>query len=132
MTRTRSDHHDVEDVEVTTADLLEAWREATRAAELAERLAALAAQTMANADTRAIRAEELAVMAERAAEAAEQAARTARAAAAEASEYAKTSRDQHTRGATVVETTRGAEMAARDAYHRGEEEARKAHGNSRD
>jgi hypothetical protein len=49
----------VDVITVTTADLLEAWREATRAAELAKRLAKLAADTAARADIRADAAEEL-------------------------------------------------------------------------
>jgi len=53
------------DEPVTTADLLEAWREATRAADLAERLAKLAAETSERADLSADASEEVAKLAEK-------------------------------------------------------------------
>ncbi len=123
----RLDDERVDELDVTTADLLEAWREATRAAELAKRLAKLAADTAARADVRAGVAEELATMAQKAAEAAEDAARTARAVADEAAEYARSAHAEHGRGEDTVTRTTQAESDARDDYHAGEEGARRAH-----
>jgi hypothetical protein len=115
-------HQEVDDTAVTTADLLEAWREATRAAELAKRLAKLAAETSERADVRAGIAEQLAVMARNAAEAAEQAAKTARTVADEAAEYARSAHAEHGRGEETVTRTQQAESDARDSYHRGVDE----------
>jgi hypothetical protein len=71
------------------AELLEAWRDATRAAELAERLAAEALKAAENADGDAVETEEIATLAESAAGAAERAASSARAAATGAHEMAR-------------------------------------------
>jgi hypothetical protein len=51
----------------TTADLLSFWREATRAAELAERLAGVAAESAERAEMSASASEEIADLAEQAA-----------------------------------------------------------------
>ncbi|HET7169123.1 MAG TPA: hypothetical protein VFI69_07955 [Candidatus Limnocylindrales bacterium] len=108
-----------------TAELLEAWREATRAAELARRLARAAADAADQADERAASSAELAALAERAAEASSEAARTARAVATDAAVKARTAReDGVTTDATVV-TTSDDETVARDAYHRRVDEAAK-------
>jgi hypothetical protein len=69
---------------VTATELLDAWRDALRAAELAERLASSALRAADRADRDAATAEELAVLAEEAATAAERAARVARVAATRA------------------------------------------------
>lgn len=65
----------------SAAELLQEWRDATRAAELAERLAQLATSSAERADRDAAGAAEIAKMAERAAGHAERAARVARRAA---------------------------------------------------
>ena len=71
----------VEEERLTTADLLMQWRDATRAAELAERLAEVATRAADQSDASALTSEQVAGMAEQAAVAAERAARTARRAA---------------------------------------------------
>lgn len=112
----------------TTGELLEQWRDATRAAELAERLARLAAESAERADQAAMGAEEIARMAERAAKAAERAARSARVAADRATKFAR-----ENRAGTVVDAdhsvidTRVEEAAARDRYHTAERAARDRH-----
>jgi hypothetical protein len=62
----------------TSEELLLAWQDTTRAAELAERLAALALDAADHADERALAAEEIATVAETAARSAEAAAVRAR------------------------------------------------------
>ncbi len=124
-TASRSDAGRVEDEILTTHELLEQWREATRAAELAERLAKMAAESAARADQAAVGAEEIARMAERAAKAAERAALSARKAADRAARFASESRAGTLADAdeAVVET-RAEEAAARDRYHGAERDAR--------
>jgi hypothetical protein len=56
--------------EMTTAELLEQWRETVRASELAARLAKIAAESVERSRKGAVAAEELAQLAERAAAAA--------------------------------------------------------------
>lgn len=110
---------------MTTADLLEKWREATRAAELARRLAEAARETAERADRSAVASEDLAKMAERAAEAASDAAASARRAADEATAYAADIRDRRLRTANeVVDATKVKEAVAKEAYHEAEREAR--------
>lgn len=114
---------------MTTADLLEQWREATRAAELAERLAKMATEAAERADQNAIASEEIARMAEQAAEAAERAARTAREAADRASAFAEESRSGRVADADQAALeTRAEEGAARDRYHEAERAARERQG----
>lgn len=114
---------------LTTQELLEQWREATRAAELAERLAKLATESAARADQAAAGGEEIARMAERAAKAAERAARSARKAADRAAAFARDNRSGSLAAAdqSVVDT-RAEEGAARDRYHEAEQAARDRHG----
>jgi len=69
-------------------DLLNAWRDATRAAELAERLATIAAETLARADVRAAESAEIARLAEQAADSAATAAARSRLVATEAARHA--------------------------------------------
>jgi hypothetical protein len=103
---------------MSTGDLLEAWRDAVRAAELAERLATAAAQAADDADLRAVASEDLAELAEQAAASAMRAADRARATATEASALAKRLRDDSLSDATgTVTRTRLVETEARDAYH---------------
>ena len=71
----------VDDERLSTGELLMQWRDATRAAELAERLAEIAAQAADQADRGALASDQIARMAQRAAVAAERAARSARKAA---------------------------------------------------
>ena len=116
------------DEPVTTANLLEAWREATRAAELAERLAAIALSAAEDAERNATASEEIAEMAERAAEAAQHAAETARRAAQRSREVATASRSSKLHDADQ-DVVRAREAAARagEMYHKAEEDARARH-----
>jgi hypothetical protein len=112
-----------EDV-LTTEDLLEQWREAVRASELADRLAKLALESVERADQSALGAEEIARMAERAAKAAERAATSARQAAERAAAFARDSRAGWLSTATqAVAATTAEEQSARSRY---EDSAREA------
>jgi len=115
------------DEPVTTADLLNAWREATRAAELAERLARLAAETATRAGVSADVAEEIAFMAEQTAESANTAAVRARVVATEARQVAVRDREATIDASASEASTRETERAAKDAYHHSEAEARARH-----
>lgn len=109
----------------TTADLLTAWRDATRAAELARRLAEAAEGLAEAAMHDALAAEEVAALADIAAQAAETAASRARATADRmrgAAETATTT-GRHSAAAVVTETNEK-ETSARDRYHAAEREAR--------
>lgn len=110
--------------EPTTSDLLNAWRDATRAAELAARLAKLAADTAQQTEVSAAAAEEIADLAERAADAAATAARRARAASDTARGLADAHRDLARAGATAGTEAVTAETRARDAYHHADEQVR--------
>ena len=111
---------------VTTADLLTAWRDAIRAAELAERLAAAATDAAAQADVRAFASDEIAELAERAAEAATRAAERARLAATEAAELARSLRETGIASADAnLADMRRVEAEAGAAYHEAEERARR-------
>lgn len=114
----------VDEVVVSTADLLDAWREATRAAELAERLARLAEAAAVDADESAAASEEIAQLADRAAAAATNAAQSARNAAARTAAIAKERRDGVSPAQDTARGTRQAETIAKDDYHRAEEGAR--------
>ncbi len=119
----------MEEEVVTTADLLTAWRDATRAAELAERLARMAAEAAETADRSALASAEIAKLAERAATAAERAALSARRAAQRAAQFAAETRDHRLQDADeVVIQVRAEEAAAQDAYHRSESAAHGRHG----
>jgi len=114
------------DEEMTTQELLEQWREATRAAELAERLAKLASQSVERADRDAAAVEELARLAKRAAQAAERAAATASRTAEQASTFARESRAGTLVDAEqAVADTKADEAKARDRYHEAERGASK-------
>jgi methyl-accepting chemotaxis protein len=110
---------------MSTHELLEQWREATRAVELAERLAKMAEESVQRADQNAAGAQEIARMAERAAKSAERAAKSARAAADRAVTFAEENRSGRLGDAnqTLVDT-RTQETAARDRYHDAESVAR--------
>jgi hypothetical protein len=79
----------VDDPALTTDDLRAAWRDAARAAELAERLADVARGAASDADRDGLHADEIATLAGAAAEAATRAARTALAAVTEAADRAQ-------------------------------------------
>jgi hypothetical protein len=112
----------------STADLLEAWREATRASELAERLAVLASEAAEQADKNSAVAQEIALLAEQAATAAERAAARSRLAAEQAAEIAAKSREQRVREADETVTAAAAlEGEARELYHKAERQAREHH-----
>lgn len=114
---------------MATSDLLEAWREATRAAELAAKLAALALDAAETADRNAVASEEIAVMAQDAADAAQRAADTARTAAQRASALANTARSE--RLADAARDVADAQVAATRAgelYHKAEAEAQERQG----
>jgi hypothetical protein len=117
----------VDDVVVSTADLLDAWREAVRAAELAERLARFAEATAQDADESAAASEEIAQLAERAADAATNAAQSARNSANRTASLAKERRDGVSHAQDTERGTRQAETAAKSEYHRAAEEARDGH-----
>lgn len=109
---------------MTTAELLEQWREATRAAELAARLAKMAAESVDRTEKGATAAEELAQLAERAAEAASAAAETARRAADQAAALARESVADRERDDQVTTAAQASEGDARERYHEAEREAR--------
>ena len=80
----------------STGELLDAWRDATRAAELADSLSSNASDASTLADEAEAAAEEIARLAEQAATAAERAAVTARTAALRANALAQFSRERRT------------------------------------
>ena len=107
----------VEDEPLTTADLLNQWREATRAAELAERLSEIATRAADLADAHALASEQIARMAEKAAVASERAALSARKAARHAAELAAENRDDRLREAhETVASARASEAQARGRF----------------
>jgi hypothetical protein len=119
----------IEPVDWSASDLLEQWREATRAAELAARLAQIAAESAEQAERGAVAADEIAELAGQAAQAAERAATVARQAAERARAFATDSRD--TREVSAVKTAADAlsqEAAARDRYHEAERTERQKQG----
>ena len=113
---------------MTTADLLSAWRDAVRAADLAERLAVVASEAAARADVRASDAEEIATLAEHVAEAASQAALRARAVATETARVAHELRTGDTAASADSVTSRERQVAAGQAYHDAEARSRDGHG----
>jgi hypothetical protein len=116
------------DEPTTTSDLLEVWREATRAAELAERLARLAADRAHQTDLDASGAEEVAALAEQSAAAATAAAERARAAADHARGLAHDARSVDVRAAVDDQaSTLAAEGAGRDWYEAAEADVRERH-----
>jgi hypothetical protein len=113
---------------MTTADLLEQWREATRAAQLAERLVQLAKASVERADRDAIAAEDIAEMAEQTAAHAERAAHGARDAANRAVAFAQQERvGRFAEAGEDVVTTGADETEARERYHASETETRRRH-----
>ena len=113
---------------ITTNELLNAWREATRAAELAERLARIALEAADHADRHAVASEDIAALAESAAAAADKAAETARVAATRARSFATESHEGRLADADdAVVQARQVEAEARDRYHLAERRAQRRH-----
>jgi hypothetical protein len=104
--------------EVTTADLLAAWREATRAAELAERLASEALAISHEADVTALESAELAELAAQAAAAAQRAADRARQLADRTADKALTEQQRQQEAQQAATSARSAEDDARADYHK--------------
>ena len=97
------------------------WRDATRAAELAERLAEIATEAADHADRSALASDQIARMADKAAVAAERAARSARKAARQAADLAIEHREQRLPVADeALVTARASEAQARGRYHEAE------------
>jgi hypothetical protein len=115
------------DAIVTTAELLTAWREASRAAELAERLAKSALEAATRADANAVSSAEIAALAQQAADSATRAAAVATQAAEMAAELARTSRDTQVHDAEEASAGALAEEEAKRLYHEAEAEARRRH-----
>lgn len=109
----------------TTSELLEFWRDASRAAQLARRLTEIAEEAVVRAETEATGAEEIAALAEATAASAETAAARARAAAdrlrAVADDAKGSGRSEAT--AALAQAVKD-EDDARDHYHVAEREAR--------
>ena len=108
---------------MTTAELLDAWRDASRAADLAERLAELARRAAEKGEQDAASAQEIAALAEEVAASAERASRAARAAARKASDDASRLGDQLSGANEAVQDARTEEAGARGRYHDAEAEA---------
>jgi hypothetical protein len=107
----------LEDVPTAT-DLLDAWRDAVRAAQLTERLADIAAEAVARTEADALAAEEVAVLAEAAAYSAEAAAAKARATSERARAAAEVALNRgHAEARTSWERALAAERGARERYH---------------
>ncbi len=112
------DDHRVDSHDLKPADLLNAWRDAVRAAELAERLASTAVKSAEDAEARALVAAELAALAEQAAAAAARTAAKADAFAAEAAALAQALRNDALPDARhIVESANAAEVDAHSAYN---------------
>lgn len=109
--------------ESSTDQLLEAWREATRASVLAERLARMASEAAATAEQDAATAQEVATLAEEAAAAAERAAAAARETARRAMDVAVRNRAESDQGAGAFAAAQDAEDASRDRFHVAERDA---------
>jgi hypothetical protein len=112
---------------MNTADLLEQWREAIRASELAARLAKMAAESVERTAREATAAEELAKLAERASEAASEAAARARRAADLAVQMASQSNSERSRDDEASMAAQRLEDEARTKYHEAEAAARNRH-----
>ncbi|HUQ43355.1 MAG TPA: hypothetical protein VM451_02940 [Candidatus Limnocylindria bacterium] len=115
----------MDDRRVTTAHLLAAWREATRAAQEAAEHARFVEEAADKADTDADAVAVIAELARKAVEAAQRAADSAQAAADRATAFAAWQRNPGVGDARLTEEdARAAETAARDHYHDAETEAR--------
>ena len=110
---------------VTTADLLAAWRDATRAADLAERLARIALETVNRADAQVVDADTIAALARRTCESADRAAKVADEAAVRATGIARLSRAAQSLDAQQAAEGRLAEGEAERLYHEADDAARR-------
>ena len=116
----------------SATDLLDAWREASRAADLAARLALSATEAAEQAEEDAEAADDIAMMAEATAEAAERAALAARRAARRAAllaERLRTSRLDEAEG--LAQEARDRESEAGNRFHERERAAHQG-GNGRE
>lgn len=109
---------------MSTSELLDAWRDASRAAELAERLAEVARTALEKGERDAASTEEVATLAEEVAASASRAAAAAREAARIAATEASDLRDGLGNADRSAIDFRTAEGTARDRYHDAETEAR--------
>ncbi len=108
---------------MTTAELLAAWRQATRAADEAARLARLAEEAADKADIDADAAAEIAELAQKAVEAAQRAAVRAQLAADRAAAFAAATRNPGVGDARREEDlARAFETEARERFHDAEDE----------
>ena len=105
----------------TPEELRDAWRDARRAAELAERLSAVALQAVRQADIRALETAEVAELVRQTAEAAARAAQRATAAAAEAAALAETLRAEGEETIQAGAAARRVEADASAAFHGSED-----------
>jgi hypothetical protein len=106
----------VQEERPTSADLLEAWRETTRATELAERLANQDLVVADEADIDATSAERIATLAETAAESAARVAASAREAALAARDRATQRRDASETADRLVRESKADEGHALHRY----------------
>lgn len=113
------------DVDVmSTGELLDAWRDTSRAAELAERLAEVARSAVEKGERDAASTEEIATLAEEVAASASRAAAAARDAARIAASEASGLRGDLEGADRTAADARIAEGTARDRYHEAESDAR--------
>ena len=112
---------------MSTHELLDAWRDATRAAELAERLATSALRAVDDAESDESAAYTLVALAEEAAAAAERAAEAARKAAARAVARTAQAKRDRTGADQTASDTRVTESDAAGRYHDAERAAREKH-----
>jgi multidrug efflux pump subunit AcrA (membrane-fusion protein) len=118
LTRGLAHAASVFDEPLTTGALLEQWRDATRAAELAERLAKLALASATRSDRDAQASQEIARIAERAAKSAERTAQIAREASERAQAFAAAYRLGYLAEADAAVVTAQQELTlASDRYH---------------
>jgi len=120
------ERHEVDDV-VSTGDLLEALRDASRAAELAERLAQSALRAAEPAERDTATAEEVAILAEEVAASAEPAARSVREAARKAAEQATTLRGDVAEADLTAFGTKASKADARGRDEEAEDKALKGY-----
>lgn len=113
---------------MSTSELLDAWRDASRAAELAERLAEIARTAVEKGERDAASTEEIATLAEEVAASASRAATAAREAAKIAATEAWGLREGLEGADQSATDARTVEGTARDRYHDAETDAHKRHG----
>ena len=117
---------------MNTGELLDAWRDASRAAELAERLAQIARTAVDKGERDAATSEEIARLAEDVAASATRAAIAAREVARIAASEATLLREGLEGADRSVSDARTAETGARDRFHEAETDARRRYGDRDD